>query len=110
MSKRNKSLPLGCIIKGILVIGIIMVGVFVFLNCSGGSCVKKIDQTLPTIAEAPWSVVTPTHLYYSQNVTQIKTGVVMVNWWVQSNNKWVYHKDKIELPFSVYGNIQVTRR
>lgn len=101
----------GCIIKLLIVLALLMGVLFIFLTCSGGSCIQRIDKTLPSITSAPWEVMTPTHLYYSQNATETKTGVLITNWYEKSNGKWVYHKGQIELPFRIYGkNIKMNRR
>lgn len=109
--KRKFNLNIGCIIKILLVIALIMGIAFVFLTCTGGSCVKKINKSLPDVKDAPWQVATPSHLYYSHNATETKTGVIITNWYEQSGKgNWIFHKDSIELPFSIYGKIQIRRR
>ena len=108
--KRKFNLNIGCIIKVLLLLSVIMGGVFLFLNFSGGSCIQKIDKTLPDIQTAPWAVTTPTRNYLAKEVSKTGTGVVMNVWYEQVKGKWVKHPDSIILEYKVYGRITVDRR
>ena len=101
---------IGTIIKVLILIALIMAVVFLVLQCSGGSCIKRIDKTEPEVISAPWEVYTPTHHYLADNVTETKTGIIMKGWYERIDDKWVKHKDTIELPFSIYGKIKYGRR
>jgi hypothetical protein len=93
MSRGKSRFSIGCIIKALLVIAVIMGGFFLFLTCSGGSCIQKIDQTLPNIKTVPWQISTVTNLYYSVNATENKDkSVTMTDWYEQVKGKWRFHK------------------
>jgi hypothetical protein len=98
------------IIKIIVVLALITGGIFILLTCSGGSCIHKIDKSLPDITSAPWIVKTPSHVYYANVANQSVTGITMAGWYENVKNKWIYHKETIQLTYVVYGVITLTRR
>ena len=102
--------PLGCVIKVLLLISIVMLIGFVVLQVTGGSCVKRENNSVPPIEKAAWEVKTPTHVYYSEGVKQTDVGVIMINWWENRNNKWILRKGDYLLQNSIYGQIKVIKR
>lgn len=104
------NLNIGCIIK-VMVILIILLGIVLLINqCSGGSCIRKIDKSVPDITAAPWEVTTPTHLYYAREAVDNGEAVIMTDWYEYLNKKWVKHSGNITLEKRIYGEITVNRR
>lgn len=96
-----KSLNIGCIIKILALIGMVMLILLVYLSCSGNSgCMcQKIEKSLPSIETAPYMVTTMTHLYYAKlAVTDGNGSVAITGWYEKSANKWVFHKDTLIIP------------
>ena len=101
---------LGCLIKIIVIIILLLALVFVFIQCSGSSCIRKIDNTLPDIQKAPWEVTTPTHFYYASEVEDNEAAVIMSGWYEREDDKWVKQVGDITLERSFYGRIDVKKR
>ena len=101
---------LGCLIKIIIVVILLLALVLVFIQCAGGSCIRKIDNTLPDIQKAPWEVRTPTHLYYATEVVENDTTVIMSGWYERTGDKWIKQPEDITLERSFYGRIDVKKR
>lgn len=106
---------LGCFIRILVVIGILLFIFFLFLQLSGGSCIQKIDRTLPTEESATWEVTTPMKLYYAEKVDVVKddegiVSVTMVGWYERVNDKWVRHKESVIFERRIYGKIEVKGR
>ena len=99
---------LGCIIKIVIVLIILLGIAFVFLQCTGG--IDKIDKSLPDITAAPWEITTPTHLYCAEDAKDTGPEVIMANWYEQIGGKWEYHKGTHALKKEIYGEITVRRR
>lgn len=107
---RGSGKTLGCLIKIIVVVILILALALVILQCSGGSCIRKIDNTLPNIQKAPWEVITPTHLYYATEVVENDTAVIMSGWYEHIGDKWKKQPEDITLERSFYGRIDVKKR
>ena len=107
---------LGCLIKLIGLVAILFVVLLVLVQFGGGSCIRTIDRTVPTIDDATWEVTTPYKLYYANKVDYIKDidgriiTVTMIDWYEQVGNKRIRHADTITLDSRVMGNIEVKRR
>ncbi len=106
---------LGCFIRILVVIGILLFIFFLFLQLSGGSCIRKIDRTLPAEETATWEVTTPMKLYYAEKVEVVKDGesivsVTMTGWYERVNDKWVRREKPITLERRIYGKIEVKGR
>lgn len=87
------------LITVIIVLIVILALGFLVLQCGGGSCIKRIDKTLPETDDAPWEITTVTHLYYAKYaVVNSENSVTMTNWYDRVNGKWVYHKGEETLP------------
>ena len=99
---------LGCIVKIIIVLIILLGIAFVFLQCTGG--INKIDKSLPDIKKAPWEITTPTHLYCAEDAKDTGPEVIMTNWYEQIGGKWEYHEGIYPLKKELYGEITVRRR
>lgn len=107
---------LGCIIKLLVIFSILMLLFLAFLQLSGGSCIRRIDTTLPGQDVASWEVTTPMKLYYAAEVDIVKNdsgiieSVTMHTWYERINNRWIKHDEPITLKRRIYGAIQVKRR
>ena len=90
---------LGCIVKGLALIAIILVLIFFYMTCSGGSCFcRPIDKTLPDVSRAPFTVTTETHFYYAiVAVKNADSSVTMTGWYEKAGDHWVYHEEKTDL-------------
>ena len=78
---------------------VILVGIVIFQNCSGNPFIERIDNTLPNIAEAPFQIITKTHLYYAEKAEMNPDeSVTMVNWYENTGGKWIKHDESITLP------------
>lgn len=89
-----------------------MIG-FVLLQCfGGGSCIKRIDKTLPDVNTAPWEIATPTHIYYAKEVIDNGTDSIdIVSWYEQVNNIWIYRNELLSLTeIWPYDEIEFKRR
>lgn len=89
-----------------------MIG-FVLLQCfGGGSCIKRIDKTLPDVNIAPWEIITPSHVYYAKEV--IDNGIDsidIISWYEQINNIWIYRSELLTLTeIWPYEKIKFKRR
>jgi hypothetical protein len=96
-----KALNIGCIIKILALIGVIMLLALVYLSCSGNSgCLcQRIEKGVPTVTEAPYIVVTHTHIYYAKLVVTDEHGsVAMTGWYEKAGNTWKLHKDTFIIP------------
>lgn len=100
----------GCLVKILIVLGIILVLFLVILQCGGGSCIRKIDKSLPDTAKAPWEVTTSTHDYLAKEVVENGEGITMSGWYEQVNGKWQSCSGNITLAYDKYGEITVRRR
>ena len=99
---------LGCLIKIIVVVILILALALVFIQCAGGSCIRKIDNTLPTLRIPYAEVTTPTHFYYAQDVTEDDVAVTMSGWYERIDDKWVKREGDIPLSKDFYGgNIDI---
>ena len=101
------------VLKLLILIIIILVIGFILLQCfGGGSCIKRIDKTLPDIDIAPWEITTPTHIYYAKEV--IDNGIDsidIVSWYEKINDIWVYRKEALPLTdIWLYNEIEFKRR
>lgn len=101
------------VLKLLILLIIILVIGFILLQCfGGGSCIKRIDKTLPDIDTAPWETTTPTHIYYAKKVIDNGIDYIgIVSWYEQINGVWVYRNE--ELPLTdiwPYNKIDVRRR
>lgn len=103
---------MGCFIKVIIVLIILLAIVFVVLQCGGSSCIRKIDKSLPSIDVAPWEVTTPTHVYYAEEVNKdVGYGDVdLWNWYEYFNGEWIKRDGLLHLMNTIYGDIKVRRR
>ena len=101
---------MGCFIKAIIALIIILGIALLVLQCGGNSCIRKIDKTLPDISKVPWEVTTPSHLYYADDVLETDISVTMSGWYEQLDAKWVKQKGAITLDRKIYGRITVRRR
>ena len=107
---------LGCIIKLLVIVILLGVVFLIFLQLSGGSCVRTIDRSEPTIAAAPWEVTTPMKLYYAEKADVVKDAKgevlsgTMTGWYERVNSKWVKRSGSITLEARLYGKIEVKRR
>ena len=99
---------LGCIIKIVIVLIILLGIAFVFLQCTGG--INKIDKSLPDINSAAWEITTPTHLYYAEDAKDTGPEVIMTNWYEQIGGKWEYREGSHALSKELYGEITIRRR
>lgn len=101
---------MGCLVKILVVVAIIVVIGFVYVTCSGTQgcgCVKSIDKTLPDTAKAPYSVTTVTHLYYAATAVQNQDGsVTMQSWYERLNGAWVYRDSLETIPAALKPNIK----
>ena len=90
---------LSLIIKILILVAIIMIGVLIFITCSGQPIIQKIDKTLPDDIMAPYEVTTRTHLYYATGATENDDGsVTMSEWYERIDDKWVLHNGEETLP------------
>lgn len=71
--------------------------VLIVMQCSGQSCIRKIDNTIPGVDIAPYEITTPTHLYYAERVEENKETVIMHGWYEYADKKWI----KRDLPMSL---------
>jgi hypothetical protein len=111
MTYRKRSIiNVGCLIKVLVLLAVIMGIVLLINTCSGGSCIRKIDKSLPGITEVPWEVTTPTHLYYAKEASDNGESVTMNVWYEYLSRKWVKHSGNITLEKRIYGEITVRRR
>lgn len=96
---RNKSKMLGTIIKILLIVAVLAIGVTVYSTCSGSSCIRRIDQTLPDATTAPYEVATQTTIYYAgQAYKNDDKSVTMLRWYERIDGKWKLQDDSITLP------------
>lgn len=82
------------------VLALIAVGIFIYSTCSDGAgcACRPIDNTLPDVSTAPYSVTTKTHLYYAVLAEQNPDGLVtMRGWYEKSGDSWEFHNDEIKL-------------
>ena len=90
---------IGTVIKILILVGIIMLGVIIYITCSGSPLVQRIDNTLPDRIEAPYEVPTRTHLYYAEQATaNDDKSVTMGGWYENMGNKWEFNEGEITLP------------
>lgn len=96
-----KTFNLGCLVKILAVIALIAGVIFILQTCSSssGCACQAIDKTLPDITAAPYSVTTPTHLYYAVKATANADGSVTMNGWYENlDGNWTLHDEEILLP------------
>ena len=99
-------------IKLLILALLVMIGLLLYMTCSGSSCiVQRIDKMPPEIEKAPWEIQTPTHLYYAEDVSKTGNGDLIISGWYEYfKEKWVYHEDTIKFPKKIYGDILPKRR
>lgn len=90
----------------------IMVIALIFFNCvGGGSIVQKIDGTLPSTSDAAYEIYTAGGIYYAVDARKHENGdVLMVGWYARMNGRWEWYGGEIVLPYSLYGEMTITRR
>lgn len=99
------------VITILIVIIIIMGLVLLLLNCSGGSCIQRIDEMPPAVEKAAWEIPTHSKMYYAEKVEKNPNGdVVLFNWYEPVGKKWVFHPGFETLPRDIYGTITPKRR
>src|SRR4030042_3255376 len=99
MSRGNSSNWLGLIIKLMVLVILIMLGVFIYMMCSGQPLVQRIDKMAPDALKFPWETPTPTHIYYSREAIKLDNGdVELTDWYEQIDGKWVLHTGPDVLP------------
>lgn len=83
----------------VVLVGVILVGVIIYQNCTGNPFVEKIDNTLPDIAEAPFQVVTRTHLYYAEKAEMnLDESATMINWYESVGGGWIKRESQDTIP------------
>jgi len=89
-----KKFNMGCIIKVLALAVLVVIGIFVYVTCSGntGCGCQRIDKTLPAISAAPYSVTTKTNNYYAEKTLAGENGsVALYGWYEKLDNRWVRH-------------------
>lgn len=103
---------LGTIIKTAVVLIVVMLVGFVGLQIlSGGSCAHKIDNTIPTVVEAPQEIGTVAGIYYSKGAIRNDNGdIYMPVWWERQNGEWVKHDVPETLRHALLGYMTIRDR
>lgn len=108
---------IGCMVRVLVVLLIILVLLLVLVQfLGGGSCIRKIDRSIPTAELAPWEVTTLMKLYYAEDAAVIRdqggavSAVTMTGWYEQLNGKWIRHAAPVTLEARIYGPLTVQRR
>lgn len=107
---RRRTINPGCLIKLAVVLTILIGILFLINTCFGGSCIRRIDKSLPAADIAPYEIITPTHVYYAEDVVSNEGGVLITGWYEQLNGKWIEHETPKLLEYRIYGNIEVRGR
>lgn len=105
------------LIKFCLAIIIILALLLLVMEWAGVSCIKKIDQSLPSWEDAPQEVRTVFQLYYAEDISDIKkddrgkiVSLVMTGWYERANDTWTYHPEPVPLNSRIHGEITVRQR
>lgn len=105
----------GCLKRIILGIGaiivILVVLLIVFQLFTGGSCIRRIDRSLPSISEAPYEVAAPTRQWLAGYAERLENGDVVIDrWYERTGDKWVRQSGRITIDADIYGEIQIRER
>lgn len=99
------------IIRILIVLILIFAIFFLLLQCSGNSCVQRIDQMPPDAKKAAWETPTHSKIYYSEKADlQTNGDVILYNWYEPVGKKWVFHPGYETLPKAIYGTMKPKRR
>lgn len=103
---------IGLIIRVLILICIIMAGFFIYLTCSGQSCLlQRIDKMSPDVIKVPWEARTRTHVYYAEEGVRFENGdVQLTNWYERVKDKWIFHEGTELFQKKIYGDISLKRR
>jgi hypothetical protein len=96
-----KRFNLGCLIKILAVVALIVIGVFAYTTCSAntGCGCQKIDKSLPPVSAAPYTVTIKTGTLYAEKaITNENKSVTVYGWYEKINGKWVRHPGPDTLP------------